>query len=218
MGNSESVLREPLHPQHPPVTAIDPRFCNPQPTTLVLREKIFSFSGDDFSIKDAYTGQPWFRIDGRSLSLRQKKTLLDVYGAPVANMKQELLAFVPNQKVFKGGDSSVPLLDIRVHVTFMKPKLSVVFRDVVTGEECEVGCKGDWIARNCLIWVDRGRKGEMNRRFVANVTSPILEGNNMFWDKQTYWLQVAPGMDLALLTLVCVALDERFHDKKKNSF
>lgn len=185
MGGSSSKYNEvPLYPQNPPVVAVDERFALPQPVTLVLREKIFSFSGDDFSIKDATTGQPYFRVNGRALSLREKKTFLDAYGQPIMNMKSQLLAFVPNNILYYGDDSRNKLAEIRAHFTFMKPKLSVKFNNKINGVPCELGCKGNWLARSCIIWLDVGCKGEANRVTVAKITSPLITGRNMLWDKQ----------------------------------
>ncbi|TPX68094.1 hypothetical protein SpCBS45565_g03328 [Spizellomyces sp. 'palustris'] len=207
----EAVQLQPL-PQ--PIAAIDPRFCLQQPVSLLIKEKIFSFSGDDFSIKDATTGQVYFKVDGRAfMSLREKKTFLDAYGQPIMNMKQQLMAFVPNHSLYYGNDSKNKILDIRAHFTLMKPKLTVTFTDKNNGIKCEIGLKGNWLARRSLIWIDIGCKGVENRIFIAKVTSPILTGRNMFFDKQDYLLTVVPGMDIALLVAVCVALDERSRDK-----
>ena len=57
MGAEPSKYNEPLQPQPAPIWAIERRFCVPQPVTLRLREKFLSFSGDDFKISDANTGQ-----------------------------------------------------------------------------------------------------------------------------------------------------------------
>ncbi|KND00253.1 uncharacterized protein SPPG_04584 [Spizellomyces punctatus DAOM BR117] len=203
-----------LQPLPHPIAAVDQRFCLQQPVSLLIKEKIFSFSGDDFSIKDATTGQVYFKVDGRALlSLREKKTFLDAYGQPIMNMKQQLLAFVPNHTLYYGNDSQNKILDIRAHFTLMKPKLSVNFTDKISGIPCEIGLKGNWLARRSLIWIDIGCKGEANRIFVAKVTSPLLTGRTVFFDKSDYLLTVMPGIDIALLVAICVALDERSRDK-----
>ena len=57
MGAEPSKYNEPLQPQPQPLWAIERRFCVPHPVTLRLREKFLSFSGDDFKISDANSGQ-----------------------------------------------------------------------------------------------------------------------------------------------------------------
>lgn len=72
MGNSSSAPLAPLTPQQVPV-GVHPPFTYGQEITLLLKEKVFSFSGDDFSVKDV-NGNVIFRLDGRTMSLRGKKS------------------------------------------------------------------------------------------------------------------------------------------------
>jgi hypothetical protein len=44
-----------------------------EPIALRIREHKASFSGDDFTIKDAATGQPVFRVNGKAFSWHAKK-------------------------------------------------------------------------------------------------------------------------------------------------
>ena len=46
MGNEN--LNVPLAMNSVPIVAFDQRFAFPTPVTLLLKEKIFSFSGDDY--------------------------------------------------------------------------------------------------------------------------------------------------------------------------
>lgn len=62
-----------LSPIHPAV-AVFPAFIAQGPTTLVLREKVFSLTGDDFSVKDAATGNTVVRCKGKVLSFRDRKS------------------------------------------------------------------------------------------------------------------------------------------------
>ena len=71
MGNSSSAPQSPLVAQPVPI-GVFPSFVFQQEIVLVLKEKAFSFSGDDFSVKDV-NGNVVFRFDGRALSMRQKK-------------------------------------------------------------------------------------------------------------------------------------------------
>merc|ERR1711962_1150630 len=62
-----------------------------EPTILKLREKFFSFSGDDCSVKDM-DGRLWFRIEGSAMSLSSKRTMTDADGGPVAGYQKKLLS------------------------------------------------------------------------------------------------------------------------------
>lgn len=60
-----------LQPVHPPI-GVFPGFVAQQPTTLVLKEKVLSWSGDDFGVKDQ-NGNVIVRVGGKVMSLRQRK-------------------------------------------------------------------------------------------------------------------------------------------------
>lgn len=61
-----------LSPVHPPL-GIHPAYTShPQPVTLVLKERVFSFSGDDFGVKDT-NGQVVVRCQGKALSFKDRK-------------------------------------------------------------------------------------------------------------------------------------------------
>ena len=45
-------------------------------TSLKLREKFFSFSGDDCTVRDM-EGRDWFKIEGSALSMASVRTMTD---------------------------------------------------------------------------------------------------------------------------------------------
>jgi hypothetical protein len=48
---------------------------------------------------------------------------------------------------------------------------------------------------------------------VARIDRKILSGKDLFFGQQTYGVQVAPGVDLALIAALCICLDEKNNDK-----
>lgn len=60
-----------LTPFNPPLGVL-PHFCVAQPTTLVMKEAAFSFSGDDFSIVDSNKVEV-LKCHGKSLGFGDKK-------------------------------------------------------------------------------------------------------------------------------------------------
>ena len=89
MGNE--ALNTPLAMNSPPIIAFDQRFAFPTPVSLVLREKVFSFSGDDFKITDIYNN-PYFLIKGKFFTLHQRKSFMIYMESPylTLNMKSFL--------------------------------------------------------------------------------------------------------------------------------
>jgi hypothetical protein len=48
---------------------------------------------------------------------------------------------------------------------------------------------------------------------VARIDRKILSGKDLFFGQQTYGVQVAPGVDLALIAALCICLDEKNNEK-----
>ncbi|KAJ3180577.1 hypothetical protein HDU85_003981 [Gaertneriomyces sp. JEL0708] len=144
-----------IEAQKPHVAAVDERYILSQPTTLAMRDNMFATT-KDIEIKDANSSKPYFVIKGRGMSLKEKKTLWDTRGVPVLNIKKQLLGFVPNHSVFRANNSEYKLFDIRAHFNVGKPQLSITFINIVSGETCIIGCKGDWQQRNVVFWIERG--------------------------------------------------------------
>jgi uncharacterized protein YxjI len=44
---------------------------------------------------------------------------------------------------------------------------------------------------------------------VARIDRKILSGKDFFFGQQTYGVQVAPGVDMALIAAMCICLDEK---------
>ena len=72
----------------------------------------------------------------------------------------------------------------------------------------ELHLKGDLFDRNASITL-----GE-NGQTVGRIDRDFMNFGQVFSDKQTYYLTVAPGMDGLLLAAVCVCLDEKVNDPK----
>lgn len=73
-----------------PCTAVvDPRFCFPQQTMLIMQEQMGAFRNDNFTITDA-AGRPFFNLQAASLSFTGSRQLLDVYNNPVLQMQKKV--------------------------------------------------------------------------------------------------------------------------------
>lgn len=200
----EPALRNGSGPQ---IVAIDQRFCSATTVTLHLREKLFSLSSDSFSITDVHTGVVWFRVGGHAFSIREKKTLLDARNSPVVSMKEEFFALTPSY--FVSSNSGQSLFEIHCKFTFVTTDLRVEFTNKATRQRCKMGLSGDWKHRRATIWLETpaGR-----RETVGRVYRPLTAARNFFLGTQDYYLEIAPNVDMALMTLICVVLDEKASD------
>ncbi|GAB9471327.1 hypothetical protein Gpo141_00008544 [Globisporangium polare] len=189
------------------VVAIDQRFCSASSVTLHLREKFFSLSGDSFSIRDVSTGAVWFRVAGKALSIREKKTLLDARGTPVASMKEVFFSLMPSYHV--SSTSGASLFEIHCKFSVFSTDLRVEFTNKATKQRCKMGLSGDWVHRKATIWLETSGA---RRETVGRVYRPLTAARNIVLGTQDYYLEIAPNVDMALMVLICAVLDEKASD------
>jgi uncharacterized protein YxjI len=76
----------------PQAIGIFPQFIAQQLETIILKERILSFTGDSFSIKLA-DGTPILQVKGKVLSFSGRKEVSDIAGNHLFDIKKELLHF-----------------------------------------------------------------------------------------------------------------------------
>ncbi|OXA50423.1 protein LURP-one-related 15 [Folsomia candida] len=210
MGADQSAFSQPLTPQsNDPICATEPRFCLPHTVQLRLREKLWSFSGDDFKITDASNAEiVYFQCHGKVFSLRDKKVLRDNMGVPVLNMKEQLISFTDKFRVYAGEGSDREICKFNSRLTFLKAKLVSHFNDVVTGRPRVVTLKGDWREKRCAIYLGEPKHGGIP---IAKIFRP-LTGRSLMFGVNDYIVEIAAGVDIALAVIMCIALDEHSRD------
>lgn len=82
----------PFNPPLGPQPARAPLYL-PQPVTLVMKEKVFSLSGDDFTVKTV-DGADILKVKGKAISMRDKKKFTDMSGQELVreSMAEALLS------------------------------------------------------------------------------------------------------------------------------
>lgn len=83
--------------------------------------------------------------------------------------------------------------------------MTVKFTNASTGQPVTLVLKGDMFGRSATIVVEGGPP-------VAQIKRKSINARNLIMDKQTYFVDVAPGVDLALIAAVCICLDEIEND------
>lgn len=84
--------------------------------------------------------------------------------------------------------------------------MSIKFTNASTGQPVALLLKGDMFGRSATIFIEDGPPIAMIKRKGMNVS-------NLVFDKQTYFVDVAPGVDLALMAALCILLDEIENDQ-----
>lgn len=89
--------------------------------------------------------------------------------------------------------------------TVLSSKSSVHFLNAADGREVELQINGDWFDRSADI--------TCAGQTVAHIGRSFFNVREIFADKQTYFVKVAPGVDLTLIAALCVCLDEKENEK-----
>ncbi|WVW80493.1 hypothetical protein I302_102477 [Kwoniella bestiolae CBS 10118] len=185
-----------LHPVNPPL-GLHPNFFAKQPTTLVLKEKVFSWSGDDFSVKDT-NGFTVVKCHGQAISFRDRKVINDPNGNFLFGLRNKLLTI---HKTFIGETQDErELFRIRKRMSFGS-KMEATFTNPSTGQPITLLLKGDFWGGSADISIENGP-------VVAQISRQVFNMREVFTDQQTYFVTVAPGVDLALIAAICICFDE----------
>jgi uncharacterized protein YxjI len=83
----------------------------------------------------------------------------------------------------------------------------VHFTNAADGRNVELEVKGDWFDRSAEI--------TCGGQVVACIGRSFFNLNQIFADKQTYQVKVAPGVDLTMIAAICVCLDESQNEDEK---
>lgn len=149
--------------------------------------------------------------------MRERRQLRDVYGRIVCTLTRQMLSLSGKWSLFHGNDShrSMPMLTIEPKLFTLKPKIKVYLND---GDRYP-----DYLARGDFL----GRHFEINRVFpdgseqlvaCCSKQSMFSNGGAFFntcvLDKQTYYLDIMPGVDAAFIVALCVIVDEQFYDNR----
>lgn len=154
------------------------RLYHPNQVTLALKEKVFSLSGDDFTVRTA-EGLDVCKVKGKTFSIRDQKKFTDMEGNELFTLSNKMLAI---SKSFHG-TSPHGGADFEVSGKFklMGSRSIVTFRNASDGKQIELEVKGDWFDRSAEI--------TYNDRPVAAISRKFFNAREFFGDKQTVSLR-----------------------------
>lgn len=166
--SASAPFNPPLGPQ--PANAA---FYSPNPTTLQMKEKMLSLSGDDFTITTA-EGNPVCKCKGKVISLHGTKSFTDLQGNELFTVKKKMLSI---QKSFVCESPQGYSFEVKGHFSIGSSKSSVHFKNAANGADIELDLKGDWFDRSAAITFEGKPVAEVKRKF--------FNAREMFGDKQT---------------------------------
>lgn len=182
------------------------------PTRIIVKEKLFSWSGDDFGIKQYPSRAPFgngLKMKGKVFAMRDQMTLVDGNGEMVAVClrKFELVGqtfkiYVPNPRFPGQKRSNQDYNGIAPLYTYCEVRrepfsmMQLVFMDGKEGRPEFV------ITRAGGMWP---KKRLVKRR---GIPAALMEGGTWGGNFNSYNLTINPGIDPCLMVCICAICDE----------
>lgn len=88
-----------LQPVNPPL-GVNLAFTSHPLVSLVLKEQVFTWSGDDFTVTDQ-AGMPVVTCSGKAMSLRQRKEIMAPNGEHLFTLREKMISL---HRTFRGED------------------------------------------------------------------------------------------------------------------
>jgi len=160
-----------------------------------------SYSGDDAQIKDA-NGNIVFYVKAELMTMSQRRFMVDTRGKKVGQLRHKKTPGL-HPTVYVGTPSDEKKCSVK-----MSGMLDPFNCDakIMLGENKKIGkISGNWRAKKFAITIDGSVVAKVLRKRTMS---------SMFMGADTYCIDVQPGVDLAFVSLIAIALDELYNDQK----
>ena len=181
--------------------------------TLAIQERAISFTGEDFDVSDAESGETYLRVRGAMMHLpgKDKMRVQDARNGDVlAVLDRKLVAVTPTYDILRGDNLEKIGWIEKAQIAFTDT--FEVFAEATTAGKfgpfkppAAYKLEGDFLDRRFVM---KNEKGEV----VAKVSKDQLIE---FDFANHYGVQIAPGMDPVLVIACACAIDEEFDEEHK---
>ncbi|KAF2118951.1 tubby C-terminal-like domain-containing protein [Lophiotrema nucula] len=189
----------------PQPIGVHSQFIAQKTETLVLKEHVLSLSGDSFSVKLA-DGTPVLQVEGKVMSISGRKTVRDMQGNHLFDICKEHFHIHATFAIKNPQDQKI--MEVKSKFQLLGSKAVATFTSS-NGKAEQLQMKGNWFDTSADI-TDEAQGGIV----VARIDRKLLSGKDIFFGQQTYALQVAPGVDMALMVAMCICMDEKNNEGK----
>ncbi|KAI3657229.1 hypothetical protein MP638_000534 [Amoeboaphelidium occidentale] len=193
--------------QGPTSAIVESKYIVKKRTTLMMKEGLGSFSGDDFLIIDPYTNKLWFRLDAKVFSFRSQRFLLDGRNAPVLTLEKHLALFIDKWVGFGTSTGHIKFGLNRKLFSFTP----MVFASIGGGDNHDIVIRGDLWCRSYEIVDVRTNQllARCSRQHPLQTSEAFM---STLFNKHNYFVTIEPGVDSAFIVSTCLIVDEMFHE------
>ncbi|CZR57666.1 uncharacterized protein PAC_07555 [Phialocephala subalpina] len=204
--SSNRPISNQLSPIHPPL-GINLNFAVPQPTTLIIKEKAWSFSGSHFQVRDQ-NGIDVLKCKDKSkasLTSSTGKIFTDNAGNILFKLKENINKV--NKTFYGEAPDGRKLFEMKEKVSIQaflgKSKFVVEFINFSNRAHIEL-----------LMKPDEETTIKMGGIIVAEIKKKHLTARNLLLGEKTYQVDVPPGVDLSLIAAICIGLHQKATEDK----
>jgi len=174
-----------------------------QNVVLRLKNKIFDLSGDTYKIINVKDESVKFQCKGKALSWTDKRVIFNAQDAPIFVMKEKLMQLDDKQSVYSTDAEGKPNDEMyKVGSNFGNTKQYTSGLKNKAGKEITVNGKMTILSNKGVLWY-----GEIDKGIpIAKLCSPAEFRD--FVDAGTYFVEIAPGVDMALIVSMVLAYAE----------
>ncbi|EJT50740.1 hypothetical protein A1Q1_08115 [Trichosporon asahii var. asahii CBS 2479] len=193
-----------LDPVEPPISVF-PNMTRDRQVSLEYRQKLMTMKTEDFTVFDSDNDEPIVTVTGPAMYARKFKTVTLPNGEPLFKMRVKLAA-VNLRIICEDAERGTEFFQINREWAF---KLNLR-QNLTVGDSPTlhlVGSAGGSQAKVTLK--DSGQ--------LVAVLDRVRWGKEGMQNKLTYRMAVAPGVDLALITALCLAWDKAKEDDRKRA-
>jgi uncharacterized protein YxjI len=172
----------------PAPIAVFSTFIAEQPTTLIMKEQIFSLSDDAFTVK-TLDGRDILKITADTFSLSARKRVYDPAGNHLFTLRKEIFS-IP-KSYFAESPTGDKIFEVEGKFHLGGSRAVGHFVNAMNGERENFAMKGSIIA-NLKTEITDERTGQV----VAQVDRQLLNARQLLGDRGTYAVTIAPGVDV----------------------
>jgi uncharacterized protein YxjI len=162
-----------LAPLSPPL-GVNPAYCVPRQTVLVMKEKVWSLSGDTFHIVDE-NGHEVVQCRGQAFSLSDRKEFADSAGRPLFSLRTR--HFTLHKSFYAEDAGGTVLFEVKGKFSIGSSKMIATFTNRSNGAPIELLVKGDWFDRSATI--------TMGNQVIATIGRSYFNMREVFGGQQT---------------------------------
>lgn len=182
----------------PDSLAVFPSFIAKSPTTLILKESVFSLT-EPFTVK-TIDGNQLFIIKADSFPLSSEKRIYDAEKNHLFTLQKETFSFP--KSFYAVSPEGHKIFEVEGKLHFGSSKAIGHFFNATDNERVKIELKGTFFSTKTEI------KNAKNGQVVAHIDRERWNTRQLIANRDTYAVTVAPGMDMAIIVAMVVYLDE----------